>query len=366
VGKKDTSTKSSEVTTTTTEKTDNVETTQSVDTTLVTSPSSSGTMSHLVKILPHMKDDLATMRKVTKEEFTEAMAALPEEFRNNFQKLLEQMNPKKTGMHAGPTKFTPFVLIANQGIGSDPMRPQRCPKGAAYSSTGDLVMVLKEDMEAYEGKPSKIAVSVVGMYNSRIFFAQKDASGNPKPPPGVELKGTEPVCYSRDRIRGVRYGECDSCPYRPQFGAATKACQDGLDLYVMNADMSVIYVLGLKPSSFKGCSGVIEKRQKTWPELFSGQFWLSNELIKRPGQEFVVWKADPRVDKSNNPVMNSPEVIRLLNLVARQIETDVYLPSLAGVYLRQSEGSGTEETTVSPEIIAAAAGGIDYSGSGNV
>lgn len=318
-------------------------------------------------LLPHLslkkRAKFLALRKVHTEEFEAGLGAVPEALRANFQELMERMNPDRETREMGEPKFRPATLRLYQGVGEKPKNP-KLPKGGVEDGSGNIVLVPETFKDDFEGVPQKLVVSILLMSEGRAFWPPRGPDGQPQIPAGIDIKGNQMICGSSDRVMGTRYGKCDACPYKPDFGKKEKGCKDNVDLFVVKPDLSAIYQITLGATSFRTCSGVILSKANGWRKDYAGQFALEPQLIEKPGQSYYVWKAGPVTSRQEpNGVMNSAELQAMFALLVRQIQTEVYYPRLANNYARAGAGAEGNAPGSLGDVEAAAAG-MDYSGSG--
>ena len=319
-------------------------------------------LAEFIPVLPHKKDKLLKLRKVRREEFDGALIALPDSVQGNFRDLMERMNPDRETRETGEPKFRPATLRLYQGVGEKPKNP-KLPKGGAEDGAGNIVLVPEAFKDDFEGVPQKLIVSAIFIANGRAFWPPRGPDGQPQIPAGLDIKGNQMICGSSDRIMGTRYGKCDACPYRPDFGKKEKGCKDHVDLFVVKPDLSAIYQITIGATSFRTCTGVIETKANGWKKDYAGQFALKPLLVEKPGQSYYIWEAAPVTSRQEpNGVMNSAELQAVMGLLARQIQTEVYYPRLASNYARAGVGSGEAAAPGSLSAVESAAQGMDYSG----
>ena len=322
-------------------------------------------LASLIPALPHKRDVLLAIRKVHPEEFEAVVGSLPEDLRKNFEGLLKRMNPVRETREMGEPVFRPTSLRLYQGTGEKPKNP-KLPKGGVEDSSGNIVLVPEAFKEDFEGVPSKLRVSVLFMATGRAYWPVRDGAGNPVIPPGVDIKGNQMICGSNDRLMGSRYGKCSDCPYKPSFDSKTKACKDSIDLFVVKPDLSGIYQVTLGATSFKTSANIMTGKANAWEKDYMGQFDMSPLLVEKPGQNYYVWQATPVTSRQEpNVVMNSAAALSVMDLMVRQIRTEVYFPRLAAIYARSGTGDAPVAGSLA-DIEAAASGGTDYSNSNNI
>lgn len=327
----------------------------------------------LAKILPaKMRASLMATRMVTPEEFDSALARLDDVSRDAVQGLIERLNPTNDFDNNENTRLNLQMLKMDQGAGDDPARPENSVKGAFYTKPTGELLIVPQAFEKTLKLPSRLKVYVLALYNGRMFFAPKDSTGKPIPPPGVELRGNAPICVSYDRNVGSHYDECRACPYRPfANGSYDKdACKDNVDMYVVTADFSHMLRVPVAATSFKTSTDQI--RQKTMGRRFwDVAFYLSTEKTNpKPGQEFYKLKASLVNENNPNGDPTPVELRPMLELFARQVRTELYLPALGATYARaknKTDGAASGAAASTNDLLAAA-DSMDYSnaGSGNV
>jgi|GEM_PF-4108051 len=317
-------------------------------------------LAHLIPVLPHKREVLLSLHKVHPEEFDAVLAELPEDLRKNFSGLLRRMNPVRDTREMGEAVFRPTTLRLYQGTGEKP-KNVKLPKGGVEDSTGNIVLVPEAFKEDFEGVSQKIRVSFLFMSVGRAYWPARDGNGQPIIPDGLDIQGNRMICGSNDRLMGSRYGKCSDCPYKPSFDSKTKACKDSIDLFIVKPDLTGIYQVGLGATSFKTSANIMMGKANAWDADYMGQFDMSPLLVEKPGQNYYVWQATPVTSRQEpNGVMNGPGALKIMELMARQIRTEVHFPRLAAIYARSGVADATPAGSLSD--IEAAAGGTDYSG----
>lgn len=321
-------------------------------------------LANLIPVLPHKRDTLLSIRKVHPEEFEAILGNLPADLQENFKNFLKRMNPVRESREMGEASFRPNTLRLYQGVGEKPKNP-KLPKGGVEDGSGNIMLVPEAFKEDFEGIPQKIRVSILFMSIGRAYWPARGKDGQPEVPPGLDIKGNQMICGSNDRVIGSRYGKCSDCPYKPSFDSKTKACKDNIDLFAVTPDLTAIYQITLGATSFKSAGKIISDRAGSWEKDYFGQFDLAPLLVEKTGQSYYVWTATPVTSRAMpNGVLNSPEVNAVMDLMVRQIRTEVYFPRLAAVYAR----SGTAESNPAGSIsdVENAAGGVDHAESNNI
>lgn len=320
-------------------------------------------LANLIPALPHKREVLLSIRKVHPEEFDAVVGSLPDDLRKNFEGLLRRMNPSRETREMGEPVFRPTSLRLYQGTGEKP-KNVKLPKGGVEDSNGNIALVPEAFKEDFEGVPQKIRVSALFMATGRAYWPARDGAGLPIIPAGLDIKGNQMICGSNDRLMGSRYGKCSDCPYKPSFDSKTKACKDSIDLFVVKPDLSGIYQVTLGATSFKTSANIITGKANAWEKDYMGQFDLEPLLVEKPGQNYYVWKATPVTSRQEpNGVMNSAPALAIMDLMVRQIRTEVYFPRLAAIYARSGGGDATPAGSLS-DVENAALGGADYSATG--
>lgn len=333
-------------------------------------------MAYMIPALPHLKDTLLKTKRVGAGEYETAIQTLDDKERNAYLDLTAKINPEKEFVEDGRTGMVMSMLKMDQGAGDSDKRPPKSVKGAIFSTPAMELITVPEAFVEEKNLPSKVKIYVLGLYSGRQFWSPRDKDGKPQPLPGIDVKGNAPICSSYDRKVGSRFGECKGCAYRP-FANGTvdrNACKDDIHLFICMADLSGVYQINVAATSFKTCTTKISQKTQGWRVPWQGAFWLSAQLVpgKVPGQEYAIWTATPVTSKDEpNGVRTPDKLYPLLGLFARQIKTEIHLPRLAAAYSGAAEGAastGEPVAEASADMIAAAAGGMDYSqaGSGNV
>lgn len=308
------------------------------DTSIVSVDSESESMSHLIPVLPHLARQLSRTKRLAPGELEEAVNQLDSKQSDNFRAMLARMNPEKPGVHLAQQAFRVPEMRIYHGTGNDESRPPTAPEGSIYSSDSRLLVVPETHRAMFPTVGQKAVAAVVGVYNTRTFWAPREDSGASLPP-GVELKGNQPICNSFDRQRGNRYGSCSACPYRPwKDGKMDKnSCRDELHLYLVLRDFSGIYRFIVSGTSMKSGGIPVMKKVQSWAAPWSYYFSFATTKITKDKMRWFQLESSVATDQASpEGIAPSDAEQRVLSLLCRQIETEAYYPALGKIYERSN------------------------------
>jgi len=288
------------------------------------------TMQHLIGFLPHMKTALARTKRVEEEELLEAVGGLADDERQAFMGVLARMNPEKPGVYVQQRAFQVADIKLFQGTGNDPNRPEICPPGGYYTSQGEILAVPISHASLLK-KPTALRLAVVMFFEGQQLWPLKDKNNNVLDRPGFpKSTNNAPLCSSLDRARGSFMGDCKACPFRPfKDGKPDRdGCRSEATFYVVVEGFTGIYRMIISGTSIKPCAQMIKTRVRTWATPWDYFFEITASPQAEGDRKW--WVSNAKATETA-----TPEAARkLLSLISRQVETEVYLPTLANLYQR--------------------------------
>jgi hypothetical protein len=308
------------------------------------------TLEYLAKDLPHLREKLSKMVVPTAKELESAVQLLSTEERSAFDAFWAAMTEVPEGMGEGSeeslTKRMREIKLF-QGSGDDPGRPEDCPNGGFYVKGGRTLAVLSDDSQRLE-LPNFFRAAVLGLYNGRIYWPQKDRAGNVQLPPGLDASHKGPICQSLDGQKGTFYGACKTCPFRPSQTAGEKACVEERHLYLMLENFQIYKVI-LRSTSIPGCATPIRAQvdpANGWRFMWECFFSFSSEKRQSPdgSRRWYVWKAQVAKSKTFPQGMATSAGFRKVShYFSRLISTEWYYPDLAVLYSKAGNPQNTSE-----------------------
>lgn len=339
------------------------------------------TMSRLVPILPHFAHKLVRLPVVMDEDIEEALAAMPPEEQAAYRDVMARMNPEKPGVYVTNNRFQVADLRMYQGTGTDQGRPELCPPGGIYSGDGVIHMALPPH-SAMLKVPTFMRAAVIGLFDGQQLWPLKDKDNNIVNRPGFpESTRNAPQCTSLDRVRGSFLGDCNACALKPfANGKPDKdGCQSETQLYLVIKGLKGIYRMTVSSTSMKPGVGPIKQKLRSWPYPWFSWFDFTTDPQSEGQKKWFTLKTTVAVGENGQAVDTTPAERNLLAVLARRIETEVYLPALASIWNRAERSAPTNEPVANTGGLLAAAGAIgalppgggapqapNYGGSGNI
>jgi hypothetical protein len=315
------------------------------------------TLAHLAPKLPHLKRVLESQLQIQEGEIEAAIEELTPKSREAFDEMMSRLNPQKPGVHTSSENIRFNDLRVYHGPGSDPSRPKFAQPGSIYSTDGVLHTVPPSHKELFPNTSTKLVAAVIAYMEARTFWAPKDDKGNVLLPPGVELKGNVPICRSLDRKRGDRMGVCQECPYKPFKDGKydPKACKDEVHLFLVLKGYAGIYRMVLSGTSVKTGSGQIRKQASNWKSPWQYFFEFDTTEHTKGTQRWFQIESRVATDLENpNGIPTSETDYRLLELLSRKFDNEMYYQGLVQIYTRSQNATSGEKTADGNELLAGA------------
>jgi len=306
--------------------------------------------------LPPHAQYLSQVSPPTADELTDAIAALPAANKAAMIDAFARMNPVKIGQHTAKRDFTLPDIRVFHGTGPDEQRPADCPTGGIYSNDGRVLAAPKEALAnlrfnpKYKDLKEVLSGYVIGVHEAATFWPPR----NGPPPEGVVIRNGSPICRSIDRERGDYFGSCKACAYVAfKDGKLNRdACSNEDHVYVVLADFSGVYRIVFKGTSMKPGSRAIKTKSKSWPAYYAHAF----DLDARPETQGTNrwFELNANVSSAPDP---TPEQTEVLNILARQIDFQIYYPALYRTYTTEPKMSQTQGTTADMDDLLKKVGG---------
>lgn len=319
--------------------------------------STSALLQKYAKALPDHAQYLSQVSPPTKDEIGDAIKSLPQADMERMIAAFARMNPVKIGQHTAKRDFNLPDIRIFHGTGTDEQRPAACPQGGIYTTDGRILAVPKENVETlnynprYKGVGTAFAAFVIGVHEAGTFWPPRNAP----PPEGVEVRNNVPICRTMDRQRGDYFGDCKTCTYQPfKDGKANKdACRSEDHLYVVLADFSGIYRLVVSSTSVKPGSRAVKTKSKSWSSYYEHAFDFDARANSQGTNRW--YELNANVSNTPDP---EPEKVTLLNALARQIDFQIYYPTLHRIYTTEPKMSAAKGNAADmDDLLKNAAGG---------
>lgn len=320
-------------------------------------PDDGQTMSRLIPILPHFAHKLVRLPVVMDEDIEEALAAMPAEEQAAYRDVMARMNPEKPGVYTANNRFQVADIRMYQGTGTDQGRPELCPPGGMYSGDGVIHMALPPH-SAMLKVPTAMRAAVIGLFDGQQLWPLKDSNNNVVNRPGFpESTRNAPQCTSLDRVRGSFLGDCNTCPLKPfANGKPDKdGCQSETQLYLVIKGLKGIYRMTVSSTSMKPGVGPIKQKLRSWPYPWFSWFDFTTEPQSEGQKKWYTLKTSVAIGDSGQAVDTTPAERNMLAVLARRIETEVYLPALASIWSRAERSAPTNEPVANTGGLLAAA-----------
>lgn len=304
------------------------------------------TMVHLSKNLPHLKERLNKVIRPSFDELNGAINAISDENkRNNLKELLAKLTEEPEGMHTNNRGLRLPELRIYQGTGDDANKPETTPTGGIYGTDGAVLTVPAAFASQWkaQGVGTEMRFLLICMIDARTFWPPRDEPNFSIE--GVEVKKNVPICRSLDRNVGNKFGDCASCSYRPfKDGQPSKvSCRDEAHAYVITEDFKHIYRLLISSTSMKTAATPIKKKVQNWPKPWSYYFNLTAKAENKDMKKWFVFSPTVAVDENSPQGINTPiEIQKVMSLLCRQIDCDIYYPQLSEIYGSASETESTD------------------------
>jgi hypothetical protein len=294
-------------------------------------------------------------------ELTAMVENLPSAQRENFEVLIESLNPVREGFVSARADFRIPKAALYHGVGDDPARPAAAPVGSVYTADG-LVLAAWDKNQARSLKIGQtFEAAIILIEETRTLKMPRDKS---RPlPPDIDPDSKAPICYSLDRHRGSRYGACAACPNRPYANGkwAPDACTNDARIYFVLRGFKGIYAITVKGASMKKAVQVIQRQKgRPWDVWYDlGVAEEKNEL----GRWFSLTATPHATDDAPQGEQTTPEERGVFRTLSRTVLHESYLPDLQRIYLaaeqpKEASGSGAADMTA---LLAAASAAPDYS-----
>lgn len=295
-------------------------------------------------------------------ELTAMVENLPQAERENFEALIESLNPVREGFVSSRADFRIPRATLYHGVGDDPARPAAAPVGSVYTADG-LVLAAWDKTQARQLKIGQtFEAAIILIEETRTLKMPRDKS---KPlPPDIDPDSKAPICYSLDRQRGSRYGACAACPNRPYANGkwAPDSCTNDARVYFVLRGFKGIYSINLKGASMKKAVQVIQRQKgRPWDVWYDiGLSEEKNEL----GRWFSLTATPHSTDEAPQGELTSQAARGVFRTLSRTVLHESYRTDLQSIY------SAVETTAVAAHadasadmlaVIAAAQAAPDYS-----
>ena len=295
-------------------------------------------------------------------ELTAMVENLPQDQRENFEILIESLNPVREGFVSSRADFRIPKAALYHGVGDDPARPAAAPVGSVYTADG-LVLAAWDKNQARQLKIGQtFEAAIILIEETRTLKMPRDKS---KPlPPDIDPDSKAPICYSLDRQRGSRYGACAACPNRPYANGkwAPDSCTNDARIYFVLRGFKGIYSISVKGASMKKSVQVIQRQKgRPWDVWYDiGLSEEKNEL----GRWFSLTATPHATDAAPQGELTTQEERGVFRTLSRTVLHESYRSDLQRIY-SQPEATVTEAHADSSAdmsaVIAAAQAAPDYS-----
>lgn len=323
---------------------------------------------HLIPALPHLKERLTKLKRPSAEMLEEAISGLDEIKRDNFRNLLEQLNQEKEGMHVSGKGLRLPDMRIYQGTGEDANRPETTPVGSIYGTDGTVLSVPSAFVAQWKasGVGGAVRVALLSLVEARTFWPPRN--NDDFKIEGLEIKKNVPICKSLDRKRGNQFGDCSACGYRPfkDGNFNPEGCKDDIHAFFITSDFKHLYRFVITSTSLKAGGLPIKKKSQNWPKPWSYFFDLSTKSESKETKRWFTLSPSVAVN-DDAPQGLSPTIAeqKLMALLCRQIDADLFYPQLAEIYTAESRKNESSD-----EDLAAVAANLknlpDYSGNNNL
>lgn len=190
------------------------------------------------------------------ESLVQLAEGLEDQSKNEIQKLLKNINPRKKGLDEVNERWTIATVRVIQN--STQNKPPNSRPGDLYTDAGLVI-------------PQPLLVAPIYAYQFNRMF-----------PPGG---GTgAPVCMSPDAKLGNTFGECAKCANRPMFQNATGAqtdCSNGYCFIVLSQDMR-IYRIEFANTSRKAGTNMYKAASTAGENIWDR--WINIETSSQSGK----------------------------------------------------------------------------------
>lgn len=314
--------------------------------------------------LPAHAQYLSQVTPPNRDELSEAIEVLPSANKAAMVEAFSRMNPVKVGQHTAKRDFSLPDIRIYHGTGTDEQRPGDCPTGGIYSTDGRVLAAPKEALANLRFNPKHTNLKevlsgyVIGVHEAATFWPPRNAP----PPEGVEVRNNMPICRSIDRERGDYFGSCKSCVYLAfKDGKPNKdACRNEDHVYVVLADFSGVYRIVVSGTSVKPGSRAVKTKSKSWSSYYAHAFDFDARAETQGTNRWFELNAN--VSSAPDP---TPEQTAVLNILARQIDFQIYYPTLYRIYSTEPKMSQKQGSTADmDDLLKKVGGGAPAPGAG--
>ncbi len=264
-------------------------------------------------------------------ELDAMIVSLPEQDQEAFNGMIDNLNPVREGFVSARADFKIPLAKLYHGVGDDPARPATAPVGSVYTSDG-LVLAAFNEAQARSLKIGKtFKAAILQVLQTRQLRAANDRSNVP---PDMNPNSKAPICYSLDRVRGSRYGNCAACPHRPYANGkwAADSCTDEVRIYFVLHGFKGIYAITVKGQSLKKAVEPIRRQKgKPWDVWFD--LGVAEERNDK-GRWFSLTATPHVTDDAPQGAPTTAAERGVLRTLARLVLHEAYAPELRGIYER--------------------------------
>jgi hypothetical protein len=332
-------------------------------------------------ILPPMyHKDLLKLREPTIEDFVEtvndmtATKALTSQELEGFNKWLLGNTQTRSGDYREVGNFEIPELRIDQGTGDSGKRPAGSKKGYVFDSNMHTILAPNAQEAKMSFSVERFTGIVLGIFPGRLMWPPKDDNGNVVALPGQTAANAKmPLCYSRDRKIGSKFGACNVCGNR-QWSTGTyrkNECKDEVHMYVVRYDtdstkilpLSQIFKINMTSTSINTGYKPFDQQSKEWSVLWEKLIVFEVMSQTKGTNTFYSWKTSlsisPQYPQGD---IVPPRLYPLLSLISANIVSAIFFPGLAQIYGKTPEALSIGKTADSTDGAEALAHANDMAG----
>ncbi len=267
--------------------------------------------------------------RIDKENFDEDKVweiiwALPDEMQDPLSDIMQRMNTERKGILSSNSQPEFLELRLFQGTGADPNRPETAIPGQFYLSSKENVGTV------FSG-------TVLTIWEGSTMWGDRDGDS------AIRM----PLCTSMDRKRGSKFGDCESCPYRPWKDNKPNDCNNDVMAFMLSKDMKDIVLVRFQRTSEpagRQLMKLVKRSKNPWQRWYNitsekrtssqdkSRRWYVMQVQAAEGDEQSV---DPKLHAFCDAMCTSAErdflyagIARIYRQAQRVMEEDADVPSV--------------------------------------
>lgn len=269
--------------------------------------------------LSDYEKQLQNARKPTGEEFQEVVDQLPEEMREEVVNLVGRLSSYREGLYLADKGVDFLEMRLNQGIGTDPNKPEDLPAGHYYLSSNSRI-----------GK--EFEATVIALWEGRSLWPARGADDSAP-------TSRRPECTSMNRKVGTQYGQCAMCPHRPWANNKQTSCRDEIvALLLLKKPLELVQLRFQKTSEGSGRTLVRYLRSSLAPWMKWYKFSAEVQTNKELGRKWYTIKTE------TTPNNVQSELQPFCRAMFKLVEHEIILPRIASTY-RSAEDNAIDPNT---------------------